>query len=105
MPKTLAELARGYTERAMKILVDVMEDPFAEDKDKIKAADSVLDRGHGKPTQAVIAVPPAQAVRDAAARLTRAELERIIREAPLPQLRHESEPIEGEFEEVDPLLR
>lgn len=106
MPKTLAEMARAYTERAMNTLVSIMEDPFAEDKDKIKAADSVLDRGHGKPTQAVIALPPAQMVRDAASRLSREELERIIRDAPLPQLRHESEAVDAEYEEVvDPLLK
>lgn len=89
----------------MRILVDVMEDPFAEDKDKIKAADSVLDRGHGKASQALIVLPHVQQFREAAAKLTRADLERIIREAPLPQLRHESELIEAEFEEVDQLLK
>lgn len=108
MSKTLAEQAQTYTERALAIVAEVMEDPFAEDRDKLSAAKEMLDRGHGKPTQAVIALPPAQAAREAAAKLSRAELEAIIRNAPLPQLRHESEPIEAEYEEVpaqDPLLK
>lgn len=107
MSKTLAEKARDYTDKALETINEVMSDPFAEDKDRLKAATEMLDRGHGKATQAVIAIPANQAIRDEAAKLTRQQLLEIIQRAELPRLRHESEPIDAEFEHVparDPLL-
>lgn len=107
MAKSLAEQAREYTDKALATINEIMEDPFAEDKDRLKAADIMLDRGHGKATQAVIALPPTQAMREEAAKLSRQQLLEIIQRAPLPRLRHESEPIDAEYEPVparDPLL-
>lgn len=105
MTKSLAEKAREYSDKALATIAEVMDDPFAEDKDRLKAASEILDRGHGKATQAVIQIPPAQAARQEAAKLTRAQLLEVIQRAELPRLRHEA--IDGEYEEVparDPLL-
>lgn len=107
MTKSLADKAREFSDRALATINEIMEDPFAEDKDRLKAASEMLDRGHGKATQAVIALPAGQATRDEAAKLTRAQLLEIIQRAELPRLRHESEPVDAEYEEVparDPLL-
>lgn len=103
--KTLAEKARELTDKALRTMDEVMSDPWAEDKDRLKAAAEILDRGHGKATQAVIALPASQAVRDEAAKLTRTQLLEIIQRAELPRLRNEA--IDGEFEEMparDPIL-
>lgn len=45
----LKEMANEYTERALKVLVQVMEDPEAPHAARVAAADKVLDRGHGRP--------------------------------------------------------
>jgi hypothetical protein len=45
----LKDLANEYTERALKVLVEVMEDPEAPHAARVAAADKVLDRGHGRP--------------------------------------------------------
>jgi len=43
------ELAREYTERAITALVDALADP----KTAVSAAIALLDRGYGKPAQAL----------------------------------------------------
>lgn len=107
MTKSLAEQAREYTERALATIAEVMSDPFAEDRDKLSAAKEMLDRGHGKATIAVIAIPAAQQARQIAASMTRAQLIEVIERAELPRLRHETEAVvEAEFTPVeDPLLK
>jgi hypothetical protein len=50
-------LAQDHTERAVNVLAEIMDDPFEEAKDRIKAADAILDRGHGKPVAVSIALP------------------------------------------------
>ena len=47
------ELAGEYTEDALKTLVQIMNDNKAAAAARIAAAKAVLDRGHGKPAQAV----------------------------------------------------
>jgi hypothetical protein len=79
-------LAREHTDTAIKTLAEVMSDPFAENKDRIKAAESLLDRGHGKPTQAIIALPPSRAQAARLAALSDDELLNVIQHAQLPRL-------------------
>jgi HEAT repeat protein len=53
-PKENAELkaaARAHTEAALAVLVAALEDEDA--KTRITAANALLDRGYGKPTQAI----------------------------------------------------
>ena len=49
----IAALARTHTEDAIAVLVSIAENPKANDNARISAANSLLDRGHGKPPQAV----------------------------------------------------
>ena len=51
--ENLAALARMYTEDAIAVLVSIANDPNANPSARISAANSLLDRGHGKPPQAV----------------------------------------------------
>lgn len=49
------ELARRHTPKAIGVLADIIENrELHETRDVIRAAESLLDRAHGKPTQAVI---------------------------------------------------
>jgi len=50
---TLSELARKHTEDALAALVSVMNSPKSGDSARVAAANSILDRGYGKPIQAV----------------------------------------------------
>lgn len=47
------ELARAYTEEAILTLVDALKD--IDGRVRVAAANALLDRGHGKPIQAVTA--------------------------------------------------
>ena len=51
--ENLAALARAHTEDAIAVLVSIVNDPKANASARISAANSLLDRGHGKPPQAV----------------------------------------------------
>ena len=49
----IAALARAHTEDAIAVLASIAENPKANYNARISAANSLLDRGHGKPPQAV----------------------------------------------------
>jgi hypothetical protein len=56
MPKSVTEiksLARSHTRTALNVLVAVMRNTKAAAPARIAAANAILDRGWGKPTQAV----------------------------------------------------
>jgi hypothetical protein len=93
--------ARG--EAALDVIDEIMSDPFAENKDRLAAAREMLDRGHGKPNQAVIMVPLDRQRRQAAALYSDAELGEII-EGEIVK-REESEQLALPAPEQDPLLR
>ena len=48
---SIKEVAQQYTEDALKTLVAVMGDETAPHAARVAAANSLLDRGHGKPRQ------------------------------------------------------
>ena len=61
----VAEAARAYTRTALKVLVEVMNDPKQVGSTRVRAAVAVLEWGHGKPkaqakqeAQAALAPPP-----------------------------------------------
>lgn len=105
MNKTADNLARAHTELAIETLAEIMADPWAKDADRIKAADSILDRGHGKPLAATIALPPSKQMLQAIAGMSDEELMGVIRQ-PLPRLAAPA--LDAEYTEVkparDPLL-
>lgn len=51
--KTLADLARQHTEEALQTMLSVMRDAAAPPTARMNAAAAVLDRGWGRPAQAV----------------------------------------------------
>lgn len=56
MAKALAEirsLARGHTEAAINCLAGIMNKTDAPDAARVSAANSLLDRGWGKPAQPI----------------------------------------------------
>lgn len=102
--KTADSLAREHTAKAISTLAEVMDDTFAENRDRIRAAEAILDRGHGKPSQAIIAVPGNRQMAALLASKTDDELMELISNTSLPRLA----PIDAQFSEVpnahDPLL-
>lgn len=84
--RSLDNLAREHTERAVETIANIMNDEFAEDRDRISAANSILDRGHGKPNQAIIALPASRQQAALLAALSDDELMQRIQGHTLPRL-------------------
>jgi hypothetical protein len=66
-PLEIASLARMHTEKAVKTLAAIMNEPHAPYAARVAAAEALLDRGWGKPKQSheaeithryVIEIPP-----------------------------------------------
>jgi hypothetical protein len=53
IPKEVREMCREHTTSAVETLVDIMLSPEAPPAQRIVAANSLLDRGYGKPSQHV----------------------------------------------------
>jgi hypothetical protein len=47
------ELARKYTVEAIETLVEIMRDEQSPPAVRVAAANALLDRGHGRPPQAI----------------------------------------------------
>lgn len=84
--RSAENLAREHTDTAIETIANVMNDWSAEDRDRIAAANALLDRGHGKPVNAVISIPASRQMAAALATMTDAELESEIMDQPLPRL-------------------
>lgn len=52
--RELKAFANEYTERAVKALAAVMDDPDAPASARVQAAIALLDRAHGRPQQQVV---------------------------------------------------
>jgi len=50
--RELAEIAKGHAEKALQVLVDIATGGESEAA-RVSAANAILDRGYGKPPQAV----------------------------------------------------
>lgn len=77
---TIEERARELAQRALNTLEEVMVNGCKEDASRVKAATAILDRGYGKPTQAIIAIPQRNTRSAALAALSDAELLLMIGE-------------------------
>jgi len=51
-------MARDHAEDALRVLLDVAKDPTAAAAARVSAANSILDRGYGRPV--VVAPEPAE---------------------------------------------
>jgi hypothetical protein len=81
----ISALARSHAPRAIELLAGIMEDAM-EDKDQIRAAEAILDRGYGKPSQAIIAIPATRRQALAAAAFNDEQLVAIIERKQLPRI-------------------
>lgn len=85
-------LAREHTTEAIGAIVDVMRGWDSKPGEVLAAAQALLDRGHGKPTQAIIAIPAEAKAADQLASMSDADLlaaigaARIARQRALPAL-------------------
>jgi hypothetical protein len=75
---TINDYARESAHAAIDVAKEIMNDSMQESKDRLRAAEMILDRGYGKAAQAVIAIPADRAARAAAALFTDAELDDVI---------------------------
>jgi hypothetical protein len=58
LPEDLRNAMRSHAPEALAILVEIMRDESVSPRDRIRAAEVVLDRGFGKPQMAVdLAIP------------------------------------------------
>jgi Family of unknown function (DUF5681) len=56
--KSLTEMAREHTDKALNALVGILDDTEAPHSAKVSAAGTLLDRGWGKPPQALVVDVP-----------------------------------------------
>lgn len=96
-------LAREHTEAAIETIANVMNDWCAEDRDRIAAANALLDRAHGKPVNAVIQVPMNRQIAQRLAAMSDEELENEMMAQPLPRLAQSTQSIIEVDAEPDPL--
>lgn len=112
MTKPIDELARAHAPRAIELLADEME-LADESRDRIRAAESILDRGYGKPAQAIIQVPANRRQAALLAGMTDDQLVAVIESKRLPSftprqplitIATSSHGPQDSFPELDPLL-
>lgn len=53
LPEELKQAFRAAAPDALDVLVNILKDEDAKHSDRIKCAEIILDRGYGKPVQAV----------------------------------------------------
>lgn len=51
--RELADMAKDYADKALAVLAEIMGDNQQPAAARVSAANAMLDRGHGKPAQAV----------------------------------------------------
>lgn len=87
MSKGIDELARLHAGLAIDTLAGVLDpDNWEETKDRIAAAREILDRGYGKPSQAIIQVPAGRQQAALLASMSDEQLVAVIEQKQLPRL-------------------
>lgn len=79
------DLARDYTDDAIETFAEVMRDPLAEHRDRIRAAENLIDRAYGKAVTPV-AVQHSGKLSHQLAEMTDDQLYAVLRREPLPRL-------------------
>lgn len=116
---TAESLARAHTKEAIGAVIEVLRDRSAFPSDRLKAAQLILDRGHGKPTNVTVSVPAKRATAAQLINMSEADLLAIIasrqRNAPtedsstsqtknVPARFHGHEVIEAEYVSEEELM-
>jgi hypothetical protein len=117
---TAESLARLHTKEAIGAAVEILRDKSQFAADRLKAAQMILDRGHGKPTSVTVSVPAKRATAQQLINMTEEQLLAIIasrqRNAPtedsattqtknLPARFHGAEVVDAEIVDEDELMR
>lgn len=84
--KSADAMARDHAPEAIEVLHEIMITPFAEHKDRLRAAETLLDRAYGRAVSAVISVPLERRQKAEMAAMSDEELMSAIRDTPLPRL-------------------
>ena len=74
-------LARAYAPEAIRTLVNVMRDASAKPSERTRAAESLLDRGYGRPTSTTVVLPAKRAAADRLAQLPDSALLAVVQAA------------------------
>lgn len=108
--RTADSLAREHTEVAIRTIAEIMDDPFAENKDRLRAAETMLDRGHGKAISATIQIPMNRQQAAMLAGMSDEELMMTVKSEELPRLEapksarvRRAEILDAHFENVAPI--
>lgn len=103
--RSVESLAREYTEDAVETIASIMRDDsvFADPSHRLKAAEMLLDRAHGKPTSVSVQLPPNRRAAQRYAQLSDEELMEALDAEPLPTLAQLTAP-EAPEPPIDPLL-
>lgn len=56
--RDLAEMAKDHAEAALRTLAEIMQDAEAPAAARVSAANAILDRGYGRPPQAITGPGP-----------------------------------------------
>lgn len=105
-------LSRLHTKEAIGAVVEVLRDRTAFPGDRLKAAQILLDRGHGKPTSVTVAIPAKRAITAQLAGMSEEQLLAIVasrqrqpqtedsqsRQAGVPAIFHGHTIVDGEIE-------
>jgi hypothetical protein len=83
--KGIDELAREHAPSAIDVLAEEMANAI-ESRDRIRAAEAILDRGYGKPSQAIIQVPANRRQAAMLAAMSDDSLVAVIEQKQLPRL-------------------
>jgi hypothetical protein len=84
--RPMDEMAREHAARAIDVIANIMDSDMSEDKDRIRAAETILDRGYGKAAQAIIQMPASRKQEAILAALSDEQLVAIIEQKKLPRL-------------------
>jgi hypothetical protein len=101
--RSVEALAREHTEQAIETIAEIMNEDslLVEPQHRLRAAEMLLDRAHGKPTSVSVQLPANRRAAQRYAQLSDDELMEAIDMEPLPSLAQLTAP---EPEPIDPLL-
>lgn len=101
----VAQLSRVHTREMVDVIHEIAINGDEKASDRLRAANMMLDRGHGAVTQSVIQIPAERQRRIEEAKFTDAQLEHVIKTSPeflaLQAVAEEAQYVEPE---LDPLL-
>lgn len=104
--RSVEALAREHTEDAINTIAEIMNEDslLVEPQHRLRAAELLLDRAHGKPTSVSVQLPPNRRAAQRYAQLSDEELMEALDVEPLPSLAQLTAPEAPAPEPIDPLL-